>query len=204
MDLFREFEIRKRTFIPSKSDAFTMKPPIALNKMFKKKHNKHIKEHIQTTPQYINTVKWIGDTIKIDHTVGEGFFEQACEQAAQHLQKLFSKDELQDVTTVLMVGGFSESGLLQKMIADVLSSNINIITPPDPSLAILKGAVIFGHDPFVMKERRSRFTYGVKMSIDFVTGSHPETKKNHENRRKRVLHRSFWRSCYGWTRSGFK
>ncbi|KAH3835299.1 hypothetical protein DPMN_108650 [Dreissena polymorpha] len=76
-----------------------------------------------------------------------------------------------------MVGGFSESGLLQKMIADVLSSNIHIITPPDPGLAILKGATIFGHDPFVMKERRSRFTYGVRMSIDFVTGSHPETKK---------------------------
>ncbi|XP_053400406.1 heat shock 70 kDa protein 12A-like [Mercenaria mercenaria] len=44
-------------------------------------------------------------------------------------------------------------------------------------LAVLKGAVIFGHNPSVIQERRCRYTYGVKTSVPFKAGVHPEAKK---------------------------
>ena len=34
--------------------------------------------------------------------------------------------------------------------------NKNIIVPKEPGLAVLKGAVIFGHDPSAISERKCR------------------------------------------------
>lgn len=44
-------------------------------------------------------------------------------------------------------------------------------------MAILRGAVLFGLDPQVIKQRRSRMTYGVGILNKFQHGLHPPSKK---------------------------
>lgn len=45
------------------------------------------------------------------------------------------------------------------------------------SLAILKGAVLYGINPRAIMIRRSRLTYGVAVLNRFIQGRHPEEKR---------------------------
>ncbi|XP_060606755.1 heat shock 70 kDa protein 12A-like [Ruditapes philippinarum] len=60
-------------------------------------------------------------------------------------------------------------------------SNKRIIVPSEPGLAVLKGAVLFGHDPLVMKSRVSKYTYGIEIIDKFVEGLSPERYRVFEN-----------------------
>ncbi|KAH3852365.1 hypothetical protein DPMN_094871 [Dreissena polymorpha] len=182
-ELFRDFERLKRDFnYPLKR--VIIKPPVALNDLYQEKNGKHIKDHLSSVPNYGNTVKWRGrDKMEIDPIVVENFFTQALDKATEHMKSLFAQPALQDVKTLIMVGGFSESGLLQTIIKQSFPDK-QIIVPCDQGLAILKGAVIFGHDPSVMTERRSRYTYGVSTSKPFNADSHPQLKKTTDDEGK--------------------
>ncbi|XP_053400410.1 heat shock 70 kDa protein 12A-like [Mercenaria mercenaria] len=176
IDLFREFEVKKRNFKNEMTEKITFKVPIALNDNFKKKRSKDIKDHIKTKPQYDQKVNWIGDKLRMEASVAKGLFKDACDSVAQHLKSLFSEGQVKDVQTILMVGGFSESPMLQAVLRNSFPDK-KIIIPADPGLAVLKGAVIFGHDPAVIRERRCKVTYGVQTSYPFKKGTHPESKK---------------------------
>jgi hypothetical protein len=78
---------------------------------------------------------------------------------------------------MFLVGGFSESPILQLEMRKEFSHLLKIIIPQDVSLTILKGAVIFGVDPTIVGVRRSRLTYGVGVLHRFVSGKHPPAKK---------------------------
>jgi archaeosine-15-forming tRNA-guanine transglycosylase len=43
-----------------------------------------------------------------------------------------------------------------------------VIVPEDAELAVLKGAVLFGHKPDYIVARIARYTYGVECQEDFV------------------------------------
>lgn len=176
IDLFREFEVKKRTFKNEMSSKINFKVPIALTYAFKDATGTELKNYIEKQPKYKDNIEWKGDKLRMLPDAAKGLFKEACENAAKHLQQLFQIDRVKDVPTILMVGGFSESPLLQSIIRTTLPDK-RIIIPADAGLAVLKGAVIFGHDPSVIKERRCRFTYGVKTSLPFISGVHPETKR---------------------------
>lgn len=44
-------------------------------------------------------------------------------------------------------------------------------------MCVLKGVVLYGHDPSKITERKARFTFGVAMAMPFDKSSHPEAKK---------------------------
>lgn len=90
--------------------------------------------------------------------------------------ELFEKPEVSDIKFLFLVGGFAESPLLQQAVQNMLQGRSRIIIPHDVGLTILKGAVLFGLDPSVIKVRRSPLTYGVGVLNRFVEGKHPAEK----------------------------
>lgn len=176
IDLFREFEVKKRNFKNEMTEKINFKVPIALNEDFKAARGKDIKDHIKNKPQYDKKMIWIGDKLRMEADVAKSLFRGTCESVGRHLEELFCEGQVKDVPTILMVGGFSESPLLQSVIKQTLPDK-KIIIPADPGLAVLKGAVIFGHNPSVIRERRCRFTYGVKTCHPFREGVDPESKR---------------------------
>jgi hypothetical protein len=76
---------------------------------------------------------------------------------------------LDELKTILLVGGFSESKLLQEGIQRHFPS-IAVRTPSEPSTAVVKGAVDFGHCPEKIRFRMSPYTYGINMTIPFRHG----------------------------------
>lgn len=64
---------------------------------------------------------------------------------------------------IFLVGGFSDCKHIQakmKTLEDVCDDpKPKVITPLEASLCVLKGAVLFGHDPDAVKARMSKYTY---------------------------------------------
>ncbi|KAL4232760.1 Heat shock 70 kDa protein 12A [Mactra antiquata] len=177
IELFREFEVKKRTFKKNMTETITIKVPAALGDAFSRQHKgKTLEAHIKTKPKYKDHVRWSGDKLRIEPVIAKNLFKDACDNIESHLKSLFEEDLVKDVSTILMVGGFSESAMLQSMLKEQFPKK-KIIIPTDPGLAVLKGAVIFGHDPSVIKERKCRFTYGVETSFPFQEGKHPISKR---------------------------
>ncbi|KAH3738210.1 hypothetical protein DPMN_044838 [Dreissena polymorpha] len=75
-----------------------------------------------------------------------------------------------------MVGGYSESTLLQDVIQKEFKK-LKIIVPSDSGLAVLKGAVMFGHRPTFTIERVSKFTYSIAVMRPFDEKIHPVDKR---------------------------
>ncbi|XP_060607105.1 heat shock 70 kDa protein 12A-like [Ruditapes philippinarum] len=114
--------------------------------------------------------------MRIEAEVFKSFFNVAVTDIITHVRDLINSLQ-RPVEAILMVGGFSESPILQRAVKDAFQREVDVITPVDTSLCIMKGAVLFGHQPSKITERISRFTYGVAMTVPFVKGQHPERKK---------------------------
>jgi hypothetical protein len=76
------------------------------------------------------------------------------------------------------VGGFNQSERLQKAITKHFKENVKIIIPSECNLAVVKGAVLFGHDPTIIHSRVSDKTYGVETCPIFNPSCHHVSKKS--------------------------
>ena len=75
------------------------------------------------------------------------------------------------------MGGFGESQWLQHELRLVYNPRgLKVIVPLEPSVAVLKGAVLFGLEPSLVAVRRSRYTYGIAALNRFDTAQHPGDK----------------------------
>ena len=79
-----------------------------------------------------------------------------------------------------MVGGFAESPMLIQGIKSEFPE-MRVIIPQEAAWSVLRGAVIFGHDPSLIKERRSKYTYGVRVFDTFDPTVHDEKYKYEED-----------------------
>ncbi|XP_060559749.1 heat shock 70 kDa protein 12A-like [Ruditapes philippinarum] len=174
LDLMRCFEVKKREIKASSDRQVTIKIPAALIDQTKELTGKTVREKIQYT-KYKDQVELTGDKIRLDPDIMKGFFTESLESIVDHLKDLFRLPQLQECQTILMVGGYSESSILQERIRTCFQKK-NVIIPADAGLAVLKGAVIFGHNPSFIAERICKFTYGTETShVKDSSCTHRET-----------------------------
>jgi hypothetical protein len=160
LDLMRCFEVKKREIKASSDRQITLKMPVALIDETEDLTGITIREKVQYST-YRDQIKLASDKIRLDPDIMKGFFTESLESIVNHLEDLFRLPQLQECQTILMVGGYSESSILQERIRACFREK-NVIIPADAGLAVLKGAVIFGHNPSLIAERICRFTYGTK------------------------------------------
>lgn len=140
--LFREFEIRKCI---SRENNFIMTIPYSLCEECLNTFGEDIKARINKS-KFKDHIKVICDKLIINRKFFETFFHPACDEIIKHVKKLFIQSpKFIDVNKIFMVGGFSESYILQDAIRDAFS-NYQVIVPKEPSLAVLRGAVMLGND----------------------------------------------------------
>ena len=71
-----------------------------------------------------------------------------------------------------MVGGYSSNEVLVSLIKKGLSNILHILRPTKPSLAIMEGAVIFGMNPYIIMERKAKYTIGMSIRNDWKESIH--------------------------------
>lgn len=98
------------------------------------------------------------------------------QKIAEQMKGLLAKESLQDVKTIFLVGGFSEAQFLRKEISSRFLEK-RILIPPDPQLAIIRGAVEFAQDPSLLRARVMGKTYGLETWRKFDPEKHPLEKQ---------------------------
>lgn len=143
LDIHRELEIKKRTIMSESNSKTAIKLPYSLVTTCEEETGEKMKEVIQQT-QYANKMTWQKDKLKMEAGLFQELFREPINMLVEHLQQLMSEDNLSDVSTILMVGRFSESPIMQDAIMKAFPAK-RVIVPVDAGLAVLKGAVLFGH-----------------------------------------------------------
>ncbi|XP_034538332.1 heat shock 70 kDa protein 12A isoform X2 [Notolabrus celidotus] len=175
VDLMIAFESRKRAAAPDRTNPLNINLPFSFIDYYKKFRG-HSVEHALRKSN-VDFVKWSSQgMLRMNPDAMNSLFKPTIDHIIQHLTELFEKPEVCDIKFLFLVGGFAESPLLQQAVQNMLQGRSRIIIPHDVGLTILKGAVLFGLDPSVIKVRRSPLTYGVGVLNRFVEGKHPPEK----------------------------
>lgn len=138
-------------------------------------------------------IKCSNPKLRIDiTTLTKTVFTGPIKDIVNHLTGLFTEEDVKDIEIILIVGGFSECPLLQNEIK-ISFPNKRIVNPREGSIAVMKGAVLYGHSAEIIARkrieqgqellpneevskcivrRRSKAYYGVATDAIFIDGKH--------------------------------
>jgi len=175
-DLLSRIEEKKCRFT-NKSDAITLNLDTSLISIAKVHcgKNESIDKKVSGSP-FAVSFRSQGNRLKVDKSVVKKFFQPSVETIIQCLKNILTECAHDNISTLLLVGGYSESEYLRDTIQSSLP-DMQIIKVEDGRLAVVKGAVMMATKQSNIIERRSRFTYGFGYNPQFIEGVHPPQLK---------------------------
>uniref|UniRef100_A0A8B9ZZV3 Heat shock 70 kDa protein 12B n=1 Tax=Anas zonorhyncha TaxID=75864 RepID=A0A8B9ZZV3_9AVES len=161
VDLTIAFEARKRAAAPSRASPLNVSLPFSFIDFYRKHRGQNVETRFSPTHRHR------GGSLTPCLTPNPLFLSP---------DALLKKPEVQGIKFLFLVGGFAESPMLQHAVQAAFGAACRVVIPQDVGLTILKGAVLFGLDPTIVRVRRSPLTYGVGVLNKFVEGKHPREK----------------------------
>ncbi|XP_076071442.1 heat shock 70 kDa protein 12A-like isoform X1 [Mytilus galloprovincialis] len=173
--LCHEFEVKKRSITSGLKTDIVITLPYSLVEITVK-HCKTVQSAIMQS-SYKESVSFsTPQKLFVNPEVFRNLFNPTIDALIKHLDKLFKDPNLSDLHHIIMVGGFSECELVQTAMRKTFP-NRKIIIPDEAGLAVLRGAVLFGHQPKKIGKRILRKTYGIQSWPEWDAELHPDTKK---------------------------
>lgn len=171
-ELLREFEIKKRAVSPVDDTPIRIVIPISLIDLYKNRTGHSLEKHLSIS-DYSNEINVVRNKVSLSAKIARSLFKCSTDKVICHMKEILRKT---DVNAILMVGGFSDSPMLQHEVSSHFPDVATVI-PKEAVASIMKGALIFGHMPLQLKERVLKYTYGIKTQRDFREGIDPESKR---------------------------
>ncbi|XP_062582493.1 heat shock 70 kDa protein 12A-like [Saccostrea cucullata] len=192
-DFWQSFEIKKRTFEVNKKPqenekntekdpTFHIRLPVALAEIIGKKTNQDTKkiksdiifQGLIEKSQFKNDLKCVLGKLHMKHSFFKKMFDPTVLCLIDHLSNLIPT--IKDLKVILMVGGFSECNIVHEAVKEKFEDICRVVIPNQAGLAVLKGAVYFGHQPDLISERVARYTYGIQTWPKFDETVHMKSK----------------------------
>ncbi|XP_061183701.1 heat shock 70 kDa protein 12B-like isoform X1 [Saccostrea echinata] len=189
-DFWQTFEIKKRSFETSKKETFLLRLPVGLADIVADKMNKKgnitnkskqemtsdiIMQEVIRNSRFKDELNFEHGKLQMKYAFFKQMFDPTVKLLTDHLSKL-NKDIGEDLKVILMVGGFSECSIVQEAVREVFRDKCRVVIPNQAGLAVLKGAVYFGHQPYLISERVARYTYGIQTWPKFDKAVHKTSK----------------------------
>lgn len=179
LELMNDFEVKKRADRVMKGELTRIRLPANFINLLRHEsrndYNRIVKRNLGRHYN-CDEVKISKDYLCLGPATVKGLFEPAITSIVNHLKTLLGKRELKGIKLLFLVGGFSESPILQARIRKDIGNKYNVLIPNDAETAVVKGAVMFGKRPDIVKERCLSETYGTDCYTDFDQKIHPEEK----------------------------
>lgn len=176
LEITRSFDRKKRTIKPNLNGTTRMPIPQTLVTLCIKSHGVNkFQEIIERNSLHKKNVSFAHGKLRWNNSFFRGFFKKSVNGIVKHIDELFQTNEAKDVKIIVMVGGFSDCSLVVNAIRENFRK-VRIIVPEEAGMAVLKGAVYFGHIPDVISRRSARFTYGIQTWPIFNDSIHPKEK----------------------------
>ncbi|WAR13249.1 HS12A-like protein [Mya arenaria] len=179
LEFLQSFEASKKLITSSQTKPVTVLVPVGLERICRKKHNGEDMSGILQKSMYKEKVKVVDNHFHFDPSLCKDFFRVACSEIARHIRNVLTDKNAKECTVLILVGGMASSSMVQDLIKLELESGTSIqriFVPPEPELAALKGAVMFGHQPKSIFQRVIRYTYGLRKAKLFNPDIHPHDR----------------------------
>ncbi|KAK3577017.1 hypothetical protein CHS0354_003080 [Potamilus streckersoni] len=174
IELLREFETKKRTIKSGMDTKITITLPIVIKEIFEEK-GRDVKKAIAHSGNE-GKITWDRDKLRFDGSLGLAFFDGPIQSTIHHVRMLLSDPSLNNISTILLVGGFAECELVRETFNKTFKQK-RIIIPEESGFVVLKGATLSGHITRAITTRIARFTYGINCLEHFQPTVHPIGKK---------------------------
>ena len=175
--LTRDFERKKKTFKISSEELNSVKLSIPYSLIEKvEAEKKRTFAEVIATSKYNEQLRFKREKLTINSVLFMNMFKEPIQKIIHEIRTIFQHERCSDVSAIMMVGGFSEADVLQSAVQKAFT-NIEVFIPVDGSLSVLKGAVIYGHNPQVVSSRVCNFTYGIEMLEPFDPEIHSFDKQ---------------------------
>jgi molecular chaperone DnaK (HSP70) len=183
LEIKRKFEAKKRGLTPQPTETTIPYPPSLFKTYLEKLKVKSVEEGFEKSP-YSHTIKVVKDKLRFDPEIMKQFFKQTTDSIIAHVKDILVKNKRQRgvIGTILMVGGFSDCPLLYERVKSEFPK-LNVICPSDAVAVVLKGAVMYGHNPELISERKCPRTYGITVNAPFDDRIHRSRFKTVSNGR---------------------
>jgi len=149
LDIMKRFEERKRMDISMSNGHCIEKSKLYSWESLKSRINEFAKGSKIVENQLIIPVEIIHEMVR-----------EVCEEIVEFIIKQLHLSL--DLDAILLVGGFANS----KIIFDGIKKSfggIPVITPEKSELCVVKGAVLFGWKKNIIRSRKSKYTYSVRL-----------------------------------------
>jgi len=184
LKLYRDFEDAKRTITPTTEESKHSKFPC--QSFYELMGGSEEFENVTKKPE----IKMVDGKLVLDAKTIKKLFQSTIDNILTNIDSALKFSQSEEVSMIILVGGFAKSKLLKKAIQTKFKGK-RIIVPEDAGLAVLKGAVLYGHNPETIDPRVTRYTYGVEMSTPFITGLHEPTRSYVDEFGKRYCQGTF-------------
>ena len=174
-ELIQQFEVKKRSITSEHDTDVVITMPMGLLEIIKSKFG-GVETAIKRST-YKHNVSFLPiQKLLVKPEIFRNFFKPTIDALIKHVDQLLKDDKLVDLRNIIMVGGFSEC----KLVIDAVKrkfSGMLITIPPNAGLAVLRGAVLFGHQPEKITKRVLKKTYGIQSWPEWNSDIHPERKR---------------------------
>lgn len=168
-ELNKEIEISKRYL--KKGEKLVLTLPLALIEMYNIAQPSRTIEDVMKIDKRFEIKK--KTKLSISATFIESIFSEVISEIITYIDVTF--EETDSISTVVVVGGFAECTLLKEKLQKRYSK---LVIPDKADMAVLKGAVMYGHDPCCVSMRKCQLTYGTKVVRTFLSDDLPEKRIN--------------------------
>lgn len=171
LQMENDIELKKRDMKTEDKLSFSLLP--SLSSLCRDVNNENFKDMIEKSG-YKNVVYKTGKII-FDASLVKRIFGTVVSKIAGHMKSVLAQQpKANDIKTIILVGGFAKSDFVYEYIKKEFSDK-EVIVPIDPDLAVLKGAVKFGHLDGIIEMRVCNYTYGVETNR-YRLASDPQDK----------------------------
>ena len=149
MEFIQNFDINTRK-LKYENTKFNLRIPNDFVQIYKQLYET---KKMQLPQRLLGQVELMSDKLIFNASVIIELFRDSVDGILEHLRPLLSNTRMENLKTILMVGGLAVCSLLRDGLARELP-NMHIIVPDEPQLVVVKGAVLCGHG---RKQIRGKF-----------------------------------------------
>ncbi|XP_052217069.1 heat shock 70 kDa protein 12A-like isoform X2 [Dreissena polymorpha] len=175
-DMLRDFEVKKRKFEFNSQSDITFRIPVVLKEIAEKNFHQSLSDRLASL-KYGKKVLLKGrDKLGVDSSIMQSWYTDPVSKMVNHISSILKEERIKDVDLIILVGGFAESPYIQQRIKVELPGK-QLIVPGEAGLAVLKGAIMFGHKPDIISSRVMDYTYGIRVRSIYDEKKHPAERK---------------------------
>ncbi|XP_052075677.1 heat shock 70 kDa protein 12B-like isoform X5 [Mytilus californianus] len=174
--IFQGFENVKRNISTTTSQKVKVSIPLSALSVLDLKCKQVLGKNFRSTidaSKFSSAIELQDDSMHVDIGLMKAFFNVTINNILDLIKTRLQEPAVSDVTQILLVGEFAESSLMQDKVKSAFPDT-RVIVPEAAGLTVLKGAVLFGHNPSYLQSRVMRYTYGVGISDEFDPAIHDE------------------------------